>query len=114
MTNPTNGIDDPLERRLARLARAAGYVLVPIEAHRNTEAEADAVSAVCIAEARRMRAALDRVRSTLATAQTADELVWLVANIVEEALTDSPRYVVPPESVPRLEVIRDHSPEANT
>lgn len=100
---------DPHRDRLARMARAAGYVLVPIDQHQVD----DAISAVCITEARRYRAALVEIREHLAHPSVGQ---WAAARrVIDETLNPAADRLVPntppPPTIVR-EVIVDHSPPA--
>lgn len=95
------------EERLHRMARAAGFELVNLVEHRRHLAAQDAISAVCISQARLMRAALVEVRALLETAlPTATEPVPRAAplasaaiqavRVISEALDPVPFRVVDP------------------
>lgn len=89
-----------LDRRLATLARQAGYALVPLEAAALNDTEDAALAAIAVAEVRRLRRALEDVRGTIAGAgkllatgkhQRAIELSLDAAiDIAAEALSDNP------------------------
>ena len=119
--------------RLHRMARAAGFELVDLVEHRRHLAAQDAISAVCISQARLMRAALVEVRALLETAlPTATEPVPRAAplasaalqavRVIGEALDPIPFRVVEPGPQvrtdlerPRVDIVRpaeaiiDHS-----
>lgn len=100
------------EERLHRMARAAGYQLVDLVEHRRHLAAQDAISAVCISQARLMRAALVEVRALLeptlqlpwnAPAQSAARQA---VRVIAEALDPVPFRVVEPGPEVRTDLER--------
>lgn len=119
--------DDELQRRLARMAHAAGFALVDLQEHRRHVQAQDAMTAVAIQQARLMRAALVEIRAALEsglTAHTWDPLGSALAaeagkavRIVAEALDPVPFRVVEPGPEvrtdlerPPLDIVREDRP----
>lgn len=104
------------EERLHRMARAAGFELVDLVEHRRHLAAQDAISAVCIAQARLMRAALVEIQAALEsglTAHTWDPLgsalvteARKAVRIIAEALDPAPLRVVQPGPEVRTDLER--------